>query len=141
MNSDSLSDKEWVEALTVPKPANNLSVREVYQILKDIALGTRVMTRVGRQSWDEVNASHFEVEVDGWRLSIYNDCDSLDYVETCIAPDSRQWIFDSQRFGTDPVELMSTWEHETFERLLKSLYGLPLHSSLSGIGPCFMRFR
>lgn len=122
MSSDSLSDKEWIESLTVAVPANSLSVREVYQILKDVALGTRVMTRIGRQTWDEVYASHFEVEVDGWRLSIYNDCDSLDYLETCIAPDSRRWSFDSsQRFGTDPVELMSTWEHETFERLLKSL--------------------
>ncbi|MFK7698011.1 DUF7693 family protein [Pseudomonas caspiana] len=122
MGSDSLSDKGWVDTLIDPVPANTLPVREVYQILKDVALGTRVMTRIGRQTWDEVYASHFEVEVDGWRLSIYNDCDSLDYVETCIAPDSRRWSFDSsQRFGTDPVELMSTWEHQTFERLLKSL--------------------
>lgn len=109
MGSDSLSDKGSVDTLIDPVPANTLLVREVYQILKDVALGTRVMTRIVRQAWDEVYASHFEVEVDGWRLSIYNDCDSLDYVETCIASHSRRWSFDSsQRFDTDPVELMST---------------------------------
>lgn len=105
-----------------PLTAQTLNVREVYQLLKDVALGTRTMRRVGSQARDEEYASCLEIDVDGWRLSIYNDSDTLDYCKSCVAPDGRRWDFDSsQRFGTDPMELMSTWELATFERLLKGL--------------------
>lgn len=119
---DQSLDDELSSDHPAPPPEQALSPREVYQVLKDVALGTRTMTKVGSLSWDEVYACHFEVDIDGWRLSIYNDCDTLDYCDWCVAPHGRRWSFDStQRFGTDPVELMSTWEHATFERLLKSL--------------------
>ena len=122
MNKDDMSIGEVIQVYNDPIPEQTLGVRQVYQVLKDVALGTRTMTRTGWQTWDEVYACHFEIDVEGWRLSIYNDCDSLDYCHSCVAPDGRRWDFDSsQRFGTDPVELMSTWEHATFERLLKAL--------------------
>jgi len=57
------------------------------------------MVKVGTQAWDEVHACHFIVDVEGWR-----------------------WCFDlGDRFGTDPVALLSTSEHRTLERLLKGL--------------------
>lgn len=44
------------------------------------------------------------------------------YCEQCVSPDGRHWSFDSgDRFGTDPVALLSTWEHQTLERMLKEL--------------------
>ena len=99
-----------------------LSAREVGQVLRDVTWGRRVMTKVGHESWDGIYAGHFRVRIDGWELSIYNDCDELDYCEECTSPDGRRWCFDSgDRFGTDPVALLSTWEHQTFERLLKAL--------------------
>jgi hypothetical protein len=52
------------------------------------------MIKVGHQSWDEVNAGHFLVDVDGWRLSIYNDCDELDYCEEDVSPDEWRWSLD-----------------------------------------------
>ena len=80
------------------------------------------MTRVGKTSWDEIYAGHFVVSVKGWRISIYNDCDTLDYCEECISSDGRRWSFGSgDRFGTDPIAWLSTWEHQTLERLLKAL--------------------
>lgn len=114
--------EQMMNVCNEPLAEQTLHGREVYQVLKDVALGTRIMTRVAGQARDEVEVCQFEIEVDGWRLSIYSGCDSLGYCQSCVAPNGRRWDFDSsQRFGTDPVELMSTWEHATFERLLKSL--------------------
>nr|WP_168232630.1 hypothetical protein [Pseudomonas veronii] len=80
------------------------------------------MSKVGHGSWDEIYAGHFQINVDEWQITIYNDCDQLDYCEQCISPDGRRWSFNSGgRFGTDPVALLSTWEHKTLERLLKTL--------------------
>lgn len=60
-----------------------LTAREVYQILKDVALGTRIMTRA---SWSEIYHGLMPVEIDGWRLELFNDCDTLDYCEYCRSP-------------------------------------------------------
>jgi hypothetical protein len=99
-----------------------ITARELGQLLREVTFGRRIMIKVGHQSWDEVYAGHFLVDVDGWRLSIYNDCDDLDYCEECVSPDGRRWSFDSgDRYGTDPVALLSVWEHQTLEKLLKTL--------------------
>ncbi|AZE85573.1 hypothetical protein C4J98_4188 [Pseudomonas orientalis] len=102
--------------------AGELSAREVCQVLREVTFERRTMTKVRQASWDEIYAGHFVVSVEGWRILIYNDCDKLDYCEECISPDGRRWSFDSgDRFGTDPVALLSTWEHQTLEQLLKTL--------------------
>ncbi|KRP49852.1 phosphoglycerate mutase [Pseudomonas poae] len=102
--------------------AAELSAREVSQVLREVIFGRRAMSKVGRESWDEIYAGHFQINVDGWEISIHNDCDQLDYCEQCVSPDGRHWSFDSgDRFGTDPVALLSTWEHQTLEQLLKTL--------------------
>lgn len=99
-----------------------LTAREVCQVLREVTFERRTMTRIGTQSWDEVYACHFVVDVEGWRITLYNDCDELDYCEECYSPDGRRWCFDlGDRFGTDPVALLSTWEHQMLERLLKAL--------------------
>jgi len=96
-----------------------LTPREVYQILRDLALGVRTMHRLGERTWTEIYCGLMTVEVDSWVLTFYNDCDTLDYCDSCYAPDGRAYIFDSsQRYGTDPVELLSTWEHQQLENLL-----------------------
>ena len=68
------------------------------------------------------------VEADGWVITFYNDCDTLDYCDycdycdSCYSPDGRAYIFDSsQRYGTCPAELLSTWEHAQLESLLSSV--------------------
>lgn len=99
-----------------PEP---LLAREVYQILRDIALGVRTMRRLGNLSWPEIYCGLMAVEVDGWVVTFYNDCDTLDYCDSCYSPDGRAYIFDSfERYGTDPVELLSTWEFTQLEQLL-----------------------
>ena len=99
-----------------------LSAREVCQVLREVTFERRTMTKVSQACWDEIYAGHFVVSVEGWRISIYNDCDTLDYCEECVSPEGRRWSFSAgDRFGTDPIALLSTWEHQTLERLLKAL--------------------
>jgi hypothetical protein len=102
-----------------PKP---LTAREAYQVLRDIALGVRIMRRLGNQSWPEIYCGLMTVEADGWVITFYNDCDTLDYCDSCYSPDGRAYIFDSfQRYGTGPAELLSTWEHAQLESLLTAV--------------------
>ncbi|MCF5049951.1 hypothetical protein GIW77_27555 [Pseudomonas simiae] len=94
----------------------------VSQVLREAIFGRSVMSKVGHESWDEIYSGHFQINVDDWQISIYNDCDQMDYCEECVSPDGRRWSFDAgDRFGTNPIALLSTWEHQTLERLLKAL--------------------
>jgi hypothetical protein len=105
------------------RPTNpSLSAREVSQALREVIFGRRHMSKVGTHTWDEVYASHFVIDIDGWRIRLYNDCDTLDYCEEAVSPGGLRWGFDpGDRYGTDPVALLSTWEHQTLERMLKAL--------------------
>ncbi|OXR28233.1 hypothetical protein PSUM_27330 [Pseudomonas umsongensis] len=99
-----------------------LTAREVCQVLTDVALGKRIMMRSSIQSWGEIYHGLMSVEIDGWLLTLFNDCDTLDYCEYCRSPDGRVGTLELwQRAGNDPVELLSTWEREQLERLLAAL--------------------
>ncbi|WP_455906612.1 DUF7693 family protein [Pseudomonas monteilii] len=86
----------------------------------DVVLGRRSIAKVGDQTWDEVYACHFVVDVEGWRITIYNDCDELDYCEQAVSPEGQRWDFGSGD-RTDPIALLSTWEHQRLEHILKAL--------------------
>lgn len=101
-------------------PSGALKARDVSQVLREVVFGRRTMTKIGSQSSQKVYACHFEVDVDGWRITIYNDCAELDYCERCVSPDGQRWHFDLGDW-TDPIALLSTWEHQSLERMLKAL--------------------
>ncbi|EJM62333.1 hypothetical protein PMI30_04650 [Pseudomonas sp. GM50] len=99
-----------------------LTAREVYQVLKDVALGTRIMRRTSSQSLSEIYNGLMTAEIDGWRLTLFNDGGTLDYCEDCRSPDGRIGSIETwQCYGTDPVKLLSGWEREQLERLLNEL--------------------
>jgi probable phosphoglycerate mutase len=109
---------------TIPLTPENveLSAREVLQVLREVTFEQRTMSKLGTASWAEIHAGRFLVDIDGWQVSLFNDGDTLDYCDECISADGRRWSFHSgNRSGTDPVALLSTWEHQTLERLLKAL--------------------
>jgi hypothetical protein len=92
------------------------------------------MSKVSHESWDEIHAGHFQVNVDDWELAIYNNCDQLNYCEQCVSPDGRRWSLDSgDRFGTDPVALLSTWEHQTLDGMLKGMLSARAFGSASSL--------
>jgi hypothetical protein len=105
-----------------PTWLSTLTARDVCQILREVTFSRRTIGRVGSQAWGEVSACKFIVDVEGWRVTLYNDCDTLDYCEEAVSPDGQRWAFDpGDRFGTDPVALLSTGELQTLERMLKAL--------------------
>lgn len=91
-------------------------------MLTDVAQGTRILTGTSSQSLSEIYKGLMPVEIDGWRLTLFNDGGTLDYCEDYRSPDGRIGSLETwQRYGTDPVKLLSGWEREQLERLLNEL--------------------
>ncbi|WP_448090822.1 DUF7693 family protein [Pseudomonas azerbaijanoccidentalis] len=68
------------------------------------------MRRACKQSWSEIYHGLISAEIDGWRLTLFNDCGTLGYCEECRSPDGRVESLETrQRCGTDPVEFLSGW--------------------------------
>ncbi|WP_150784116.1 DUF7693 family protein [Pseudomonas fluorescens] len=51
------------------------------QVLKDVAVGLRIMKRATSQPW--MRSNHSLMPVDGLRLTLFNDYERLDYFEDC----------------------------------------------------------
>lgn len=77
------------------------------------------MVKACEQSWDELYTGLFEVEIEGWRITIFNDCNELDYCEECIRDDGRHWAFDCNQ--ADPVDLLNPSEQALLLNLLREL--------------------
>ena len=92
-----------------------LTTREIYQLLRDAALEVRPMRLI-----DELGESGLvHVDIEGWRLTLEVDGTHLRHCQHCRSPDGREQGHDSwQRYGTDSVSLLSTWELAQIERLL-----------------------
>lgn len=95
-----------------------LTTREIYQVLRDAALEVRPLRLSGEQSESGV----VQVAIEGWRLTLDVDGTHLRHCQRCQSPEGREGTFDSwQRYGTDPVSLLSGWELAQIERLLSAL--------------------
>ncbi|MFK7700635.1 DUF7693 family protein [Pseudomonas caspiana] len=96
------------------KTTTDLTARDVYQLLKDIALETRTLHTVN------THKGQIEIEVDGWQLTMISEGNKLSHCQACQSPEGNLGTADSwQRYGTDPVKLLSIWEHAQLQRLLK----------------------
>lgn len=60
------------------------------------------------------------VDVDGWVITLFNDCGTLDYCDSCYSPDGREYEF-SSRDASDPIELLTLAEHRQLEELLRRI--------------------
>jgi len=97
-----------------------LTAREISQILREAAAATRLTRRITKVGWDEIYCGLMTVDVDGWVITLYNDCGSLDYCDSCYSPDGRKFDF-SSRDVSDPIELLSPGEHLLLEELLRHI--------------------
>lgn len=89
--------------------------REVYQQLRDAAMGVRRLQKLERPEANE----RVWVDIEGWQLLLDFEGNRLHHCERCHHPDGREGSLDTwQRYGTDPVSLLSTWEMAQIERLL-----------------------
>ena len=103
---------------------SNPTAREVYQLLKDVALGVRAMGLLGLTSGTDPGTQLIDIDVDGWQLRLSCVNTRLERCEHCRSPDARFATLEHwQRFGTNPVDFLSQWEHQQLDRLLEALYG------------------
>ncbi|TDV44587.1 hypothetical protein EDF87_11081 [Pseudomonas helmanticensis] len=94
-----------------------LSAREVCQRLREAALG--VLTFKVCEMPDE--AGRVAVDIEGWHLLLDFEGSRLHHCEFARNGDGQEGALDSwQRYGTDPVSLLSTWELAQIERLLNA---------------------
>lgn len=101
---------------------NPLDAREVYQVLKDLALEQRSLRKADVQPDDRAADAPLVVEIDDWLLVLASDEQGLALCQLCRSPDGRLGTIDDwHRAGTDPVAFLSAWEKLQVERLLKAL--------------------
>ena len=90
-----------------------LTAREVYQQFRDVAQGIRTLTRLDEQAV----AGQVQVDIEGWHLTLEVEAHQLRHCLHCLSSDGRT-LAGWQRYGTDPVSLLSTWELAQIERRL-----------------------
>jgi hypothetical protein len=94
-----------------------LTSREVCQCLRDAALGVSRLRVRGQQP-----DGSLDIEIDDWRLSLQLDVEGLVHCSGARSPDGRHASLDAwQRYGTNPVSLLSIWEVQQIESLLRRL--------------------
>ncbi|WP_348751352.1 DUF7693 family protein [Pseudomonas rhodesiae] len=99
-----------------------LTMNDVSQVLRNIILEHLAMKKACAQSWDEIFAALFHIEVKGWHLVIFNDCGEIDYCDECISPDGPRWSFERVGCdGLDPILLLRIQEQAVLEQLLQHL--------------------
>ncbi|MBV4535865.1 MULTISPECIES: DUF7693 family protein [Pseudomonas] len=88
--------------------------REVYQCLRDAALGVQPVDIRARHPSGQI-----EIESGGWQLTLVLDREGLAHCLNCRSPQGVEGSVERwQRYGTNPVDLLSLWERTQIERLL-----------------------
>lgn len=94
-----------------------LTAREVCQRLRDAALGVLAFKVCEAPAEAELIA----VDIEGWYLLLDFAGGRLHHCEYARDGDGQEGALDSwQRYGTDPVSLLSTWELAQIEQLLSA---------------------
>ncbi|MEH6564861.1 MAG: hypothetical protein V7756_06020 [Halopseudomonas sp.] len=95
--------------------------REVYQLLRNVALGLLHLERTAEGSWTQVHTGSVRVQIEGHLVWLVKESGSLDHCLACQMSDGRRadqsaWA----QPGTDPLELLSVWERAQLMAILES---------------------
>jgi hypothetical protein len=116
--ADTCRSALYAGALEQPLSANMssfLTARQVSQRLRDAALGV-LQFKVCQAPAETAMVT---VDIEGWRLLLDFAGGRLHHCEFAHSCAGQQGTLDTwQRYGTDPVSLLSTWELAQIERLL-----------------------
>jgi hypothetical protein len=94
-----------------------LTSREVCQRLREVALGVLAL----KVCEAPAQTGLITVDIDGWRLLLDFAGGRLHHCEYARSGEGQEGSLERwQRFGTDPVSLLSTWELAQIEQLLKA---------------------
>ncbi|WP_166220067.1 DUF7693 family protein [Pseudomonas atagonensis] len=92
-----------------------LTAREVCQRLREAALGVLAFEVCETSA----EAGLVAVNIEGWHLLLGFEGQRLHHCECARDGDGREGALQTwQRYGTDPVSLLSTWELAQIEKLL-----------------------
>ena len=93
---------------------------EVVALLKLILDCPSALKLVDR-SWDDVFAGEVEFRFDEWEITLFNDCDGLDYVDAVKAPDGRIGDFDDWVLPDSLISPLDDLDSDEFRRLEAAL--------------------
>jgi len=92
----------------------SLNTRAIYQSLRNAALGVHHLEVSARR-----DGALVDVDIQGWQMTLALDPEGLAQCISCQSPDGQQaGTEDWQRYGTNPVDLLSLWERTQLEKLL-----------------------
>jgi len=90
------------------------NARAIYQSLRNAAMGVHHLEVSARREGGLV-----DVDIQGWQLTLALDAEGLAQCISCRCPDGQQAGIEAwQRYGTNPVDLLSLWERTQLEKLL-----------------------
>jgi hypothetical protein len=82
---------EWPDTINLPP---EIADAEIISLLRRVASGELVPRLASpKETWEEVYAGNVEYIVDSWKIVVFNDCDSWDYINSVTAPDGRTWAY------------------------------------------------
>lgn len=96
-----------------------LSHNEILDRLRSALVGaTEIKLSTKEASWDDTWAGNVEFIIGDWIVTIFNDCDSLDYIDSVrSASGELLYEFDTEN---DPFLFVTPDERDALERLLKA---------------------
>ena len=97
----------------------------VTEHLRQAINGLHEISLIG-PTWHEVFAGEVTVKIGGWTMAFFNDCDSLDYLDSAIdahgAACDFDWWYDN---GGDPLDYLNATERDRLYRILSELQPNP----------------
>lgn len=70
-----------------------IPVDEIVMLLRE-AIAGRISIRPVGPTWNEVYAGDVAFWFGDWKIEIFNDCDSFDYINSVESPDGRRAVFE-----------------------------------------------
>ncbi len=70
-----------------------IPVDEIVAVLRGAIAGDIPIRCVG-PTWHDVYAGDVSFSFGAWKIEIFNDCDSFDYINSVEAPDGRKAVFE-----------------------------------------------
>jgi hypothetical protein len=90
-------------------------------LLRQATKGAVSIVRLSRESWVEVYAGNVEFMIGNWRVTFFNDCGGLDYVDVAVAPNGQRFTF--QMLADERAEPINQALTREECRILEALLG------------------
>lgn len=115
--------RQWKTIKKIEKTMGEIPVGEIVSVLRQAIAGDLRVRCVG-PTWNEVYAGDVVFWFGDWRIEIFNDCDSFDYINAVEAPNGRKAVFEDwwgdREVPICPENQLTESEWERLTELLES---------------------